>query len=364
MSIAVCLLAGVGFAALIAGRGEPSKATAGEASAEARPVGEGEVVPASTGAPPAPRRPVGPHPEADDARLLDPSRANARAPDRFEVHFRTTRGDFVVDVQRAWAPRGVDRLYNLVAMGFFRDIAFFRVVPGFVAQFGIHGRPDVARAWSAARLEDDPVVESNERGTVVFASAGPDSRTTQLFINFGDNRRLDGMGFAPLGRIVEGMGVVDAIHSGHGQKPDQGRIAAEGNAYLRADFAELDYILHAGFGPAPPAATGLRIEDLREGTGAAAARGDELSVAYVGTLKDSGAVFDQTAERGPFRFELGAGRVIRGWEEGLQGMKVGGKRRLTIPADMAYGARGMPPKIPPNATLVFEVELLAIAAGK
>src|SRR5271165_3808207 len=143
-----------------------------------------------------------PHPS-----LLNPASLNARAPAEFKVNFTTTAGDFVVDVHRDWAPLGADRFYNLVRRGFFTNAAFFRVVPGFVVQFGLNADPAVNKAWHDANIHDDPVKQSNKRGTLVFATAGPNTRTTQFFINFGDNARLDAMGFAPFGEIVEGMDV-------------------------------------------------------------------------------------------------------------------------------------------------------------
>jgi peptidyl-prolyl cis-trans isomerase A (cyclophilin A) len=170
------------------------------------------------------------------------------APDTFQVRFETTAGEFVVEARREWAPRGVDRFYNLAREGFFDGVRFFRVIEGFMAQFGISGNAEVAAAWQTTRIEDDPVVASNTRGRVSFAMAGPGSRTTQLFINYGDNSRLDGMGFSPIGEVVSGMDVVDSLHSGYGEGaprgrgPDQGRIQREGNAYLEREFPELDWV--------------------------------------------------------------------------------------------------------------------------
>src|SRR5688500_15106011 len=166
----------------------------------------------------------------------------AAAPDSFRVAFETTRGNFVVDVIRAWSPRGVDRFHELVTAGYFRDIGFIRVVPGFVAQFGMHGDPAVNRQWEERTIPDDPVVQSNKRGTLVFATRGPNTRGNQSFINFSDNARLDAMGFSPFGRVVEGMSVVDSIYSGYGEAPDQGRVSADGNAYLKREVPQLDYI--------------------------------------------------------------------------------------------------------------------------
>jgi peptidyl-prolyl cis-trans isomerase A (cyclophilin A) len=181
---------------------------------------------------------------ADSAGRVPPQAATA-APDSFRVAFETTRGRFVVDVIRAWSPRGVDRFHELVDAGYFTDIAFIRVLPGFVAQFGMHGDPAVNERWADKRILDDPVVQSNKRGTIVFATSGPNTRGNQFFINYGENTRLDGMGFSPFGRVVEGMSVVDSIYAGYGETPDQSRVTAEGNAYLKREFPRLDYIKSA-----------------------------------------------------------------------------------------------------------------------
>jgi peptidyl-prolyl cis-trans isomerase A (cyclophilin A) len=178
---------------------------------------------------------------------------NQTAPEAFRVRFETTAGDFVIEARRDWAPRGVDRFYNLICDGFYDDVRFFRVIEGFMAQFGIPGDPGVASKWRQRRIEDDPVTESNTRGRVTFATAGPGTRTTQLFINYGDNSRLDGMGFSPIGEVVEGMSVVDALHAEYGEGaprglgPDQGRMQSEGNAYLEKEFPDLDWIRRATF---------------------------------------------------------------------------------------------------------------------
>jgi peptidyl-prolyl cis-trans isomerase A (cyclophilin A) len=184
-----------------------------------------------------------PPPQGSDSKSRPASTASA--PDSFRVRFETTRGTFVVNVIRAWSPRGVDRFHELVTSGYFTDVAFFRVLPGFVAQFGMHGDPAVNRQWSDRAIPDDPVVQSNKRGTIVFATAGPDTRGNQFFINFSDNAGLDGQGFSPFGRVVDGMSVVDSIYAGYGESPDQSRVAAEGNAYLKRDFPRLDYIKSA-----------------------------------------------------------------------------------------------------------------------
>ena len=189
---------------------------------------------------------------ANPAGLKDPSKANEKAPETFKAKFVTTKGDVVIEVTRAWSPTGADRFYSLIRAGFFTDIAFFRVVPNFMAQFGIHGDPTVAAAWRPATIKDDPVKQSNLRGFVTFAKTGaPNSRSTQFFINFRDNSRLDGMGFSPFGKVVEGMNVVDKIYNGYGEGaprgrgPAQGRIQQEGNTYLKKDFPKLDYLKYA-----------------------------------------------------------------------------------------------------------------------
>jgi peptidyl-prolyl cis-trans isomerase A (cyclophilin A) len=180
--------------------------------------------------------------------ILHPSQATATAPERFRVRFETTEGPFVIEVRREWAPSGADRFYNLVKLGYYDGVTFFRVIDDFMAQFGIHGDPEVSAAWRYAAIPDDPVTQSNKRGMVTFATSGPDTRTTQLFINYKDNSNLDPMGFAPFGRVVEGMDAVDRLYSGYGEGaprgsgPDQGRAHNEGNEYLRRDFPQLDHI--------------------------------------------------------------------------------------------------------------------------
>jgi len=175
----------------------------------------------------------------------------APAPDSFKVAVETSKGSFTILAHRDWAPRGVDRFYNLVKLGYYDETRFFRVLSGFMAQFGVHGDPKVNAAWEPLRLEDDPVKQTNKRGTVSFATGGPNTRTTQLFINYGDNANLDGMGFAPIGEVVEGMAVVDSLYANYGEGapdgagPDQMRLAAEGNAYLTQSFPRLDFIRRA-----------------------------------------------------------------------------------------------------------------------
>lgn len=196
---------------------------------------------------PTATQPVG----VDAVDLTDPSKFKETAPATFKAKFETTKGDVVIEVVRAQAPLGADRFYNLVKAGYFKDIAFFRVIPGFMAQFGIHGNPKVASSWRAAKIQDDPVKSGNPTGAISFAMAGPNTRTTQFFINLADNSRLDGMGFASFGKVVEGMDVVSKINGEYGEGaprgrgPDQGRVQSEGNDYLKKDFSKLDYILSA-----------------------------------------------------------------------------------------------------------------------
>ena len=186
--------------------------------------------------------------------LMDPKSEamNQQAPDNFKVTFQTSVGDFVVEVTRQWAPLGADRFYNLVFNGFYDNVRFFRVVPNFVAQFGLNGDPEINAKWAGhpqlnpnwqdVVIQDDPVITNNKRGTLAFGTAGPNTRTTQVFINFKDNTHLDGMGFAAFGQVVEGLEVVDSINAQYGQTPDQNKIRTEGNAYIEANFPELTYI--------------------------------------------------------------------------------------------------------------------------
>jgi peptidyl-prolyl cis-trans isomerase A (cyclophilin A) len=189
-----------------------------------------------------------PAPAASSAApsVMNPNSLRAKAPDLFRARFTTTKGDFVVEVDRTWAPRGADRFYNLVANGFFTDASFFRVVSGFIVQFGIPAKPSVAAVWQRANIADDPVKQSNKKGTLVFATAGPGTRTTQMFININNNgSSLDSQGFSPIGKVVEGMDVVLALYSGYGESPDQQKVQTQGKAYLDAKFPKLDSIKSA-----------------------------------------------------------------------------------------------------------------------
>ena len=183
--------------------------------------------------------------------MMDPTgeQATQTAPDEFKVRFETSAGTFVVDVTRDWSPRGADRFYSLIRIGFYDDQRFFRVIPNFVVQWGMSGDPEISAAWQTARIKDDPVKESNVPGTITFAKTGaPNSRTTQLFINLGDNSAsLDRQGFAPFGRVVEGMEVVGSFNAEYGSTPstNQPTIAERGNEFLNKNFPNLDYIVTA-----------------------------------------------------------------------------------------------------------------------
>ncbi len=171
-------------------------------------------------------------------------------PEKFLVKFETSKGDVVIAVNRAWSPIGAARFYDAVQAGFYDECRFFRVVPGFMVQWGINGDPEVQSKWRKAEINDDKVpakdLASNTRGYITFAKSGkPHSRTTQLFINYGDNDRLDEMGFTPFGQVIQGMEIIDKINSKHRERPDQGAIQQEGNAYLKAEFPDLDFIKKA-----------------------------------------------------------------------------------------------------------------------
>jgi peptidyl-prolyl cis-trans isomerase A (cyclophilin A) len=193
--------------------------------------------------------------QATSAALKNPGGLKEMAPAVYRVDFDTSAGAFTVEVTREWAPNGADRFYNLVKNGYYDNVRFFRVISGFMVQFGIHGDPAVNAVWREARIPRDPVKQSNTKGYITYAmqggAQGPDTRTVQVFINYGDNAQLDRSGFAPFGRVTRGMEIVDKIYSGYGEGapngkgPDQGRIQAEGNAYLMKDFARLDFIKKA-----------------------------------------------------------------------------------------------------------------------
>jgi peptidyl-prolyl cis-trans isomerase A (cyclophilin A) len=191
-------------------------------------------------------------PAAAAGDFSDPSKLTAKAPEKFKAKFETTKGTFVIAVERMYSPNGVDRFYNLVKSGYFKDVVFFRVIAGFMAQFGIHGDPKVSAKWRDANIQDDPVKGSNVRGAICFAKSGaPNSRSTQFFISFGNNTRLDKDGFSAFGKVVEGMDVVDKLNSEYGEGapqgsgPDQQRVQMEGNAYLKKEFPNLDSIKSA-----------------------------------------------------------------------------------------------------------------------
>lgn len=192
--------------------------------------------------------------------LMHPESLRAKAPAVYRARFTTTKGDFVVEVTRDLAPLGADRFYNLVRYRFYNDASLFRVLPGFVVQWGYSAKPAISRVWNAANLKDDPVKQSNVRGTITFATAGPNTRTTQVFINLGDNQRLDESGFSPFGKVVEGMDVVEKFYSGYGEGapqgsgPDQQNIAMQGKPYLDKNFPLLDSIKTAVIEGAAPAA--------------------------------------------------------------------------------------------------------------
>lgn len=211
---------------------------------------------APSATPGAPAAPAAPAPVGDGKEhpaMKNPALATLKAPEKFSVRFRTTKGDITLQITRAWSPIGADRFFNLVKIGYFKDIAFFRAVPNFMAQFGIHGDPAVNNVWRDASIQDDPPAgQSNKKYFLTFAKKGmPNSRSVQFFINFKDNAMLDGMGFTPIGEVVQGKENFDKINTQYGEGaprgmgPDQMRVQTEGNAYLKKDFPALDYILSA-----------------------------------------------------------------------------------------------------------------------
>jgi peptidyl-prolyl cis-trans isomerase A (cyclophilin A) len=186
-------------------------------------------------------------------KLMNPAQLTEKAPDKYQVKFDTSKGEFVVEVTREWAPIGADRFYNLVKYGFYDNCKFFRNIEGFMVQFGMNGNPKIGAAWRSVPIKDDPVNKSNLRGYITFAkTSAPNSRTTQVFINFGDNTNLDKDGFAPFGKVVKGMNVVESLYNKYGGKPgnDQQQIATEGNAFLEKTYPNLDSIKTATILPA------------------------------------------------------------------------------------------------------------------
>jgi peptidyl-prolyl cis-trans isomerase A (cyclophilin A) len=191
---------------------------------------------------------------SDSTAAAVPAPATESAPGVFRVRFETSRGPFVIEAHRDWAPLGVDRFYQLVKSGFYDNARFFRVLPGFVAQFGISGDPAITKHWEPLKLMDDPVKESNKRGFITYAKCGaPNCRSTQLFINLADNVNLDADGFAPIGFVTEGMAVIDGLFAGYGESAsdNQARINAEGNAYLEREFPKLDFVRTARVDESP-----------------------------------------------------------------------------------------------------------------
>lgn len=198
-------------------------------------------------------------PKAKVSKLMDPAQLTEKAPEKYQVKFETTKGEFIVEVTRAWAPNGADRFYNLVKNGFYDGCGFYRVVKGFMVQFGVNGDPKTSNAWANATIPDDSAKQSNKRGYITFAQTGqPNSRTTQVFINYADrNSYLDPMNFPPFGKVIQGMDVVDLLYSGYGDMPSQGgkgpdpgQISRMGNSYLKGNFPDLDYIKTATIVPA------------------------------------------------------------------------------------------------------------------
>ena len=192
---------------------------------------------------------------AQTAALSNPASLTEKAPASYKVKFDTSKGVFVLLVNRDWAPNGADRFYNLVKNGYYDNVRFFRVISGFMVQFGINGDAKLNPGWRNAKIPDDQVKQSNKRGNITFATSGPNSRTTQVFINFKDNTGLDGQGFAPFGSVLSGMNVVDQLYAGYGEGapngrgPDQMRTQAEGNAYLQKEFPQLDFVKKATIEP-------------------------------------------------------------------------------------------------------------------
>jgi len=247
--IAVVVPVAALFACLACAKSEPEPTSSAATAASSTPAPTPPPLPSPP--PPVPT-PSGPLASTVHPVLLDPSNAKDTAPAVFKAKFTTTKGDFVVEVHRDWAPNGADRFYNLVKLGFYDDTRFFRAVDGFMVQFGISGDPAVSAKWQDKGIPDEPGKQSNKRGFITYAQTNaPGSRTTQIFINTVDNARLDGMHFVPFAQVVQGMEVVDSLYKGYGEGapmgagPDQGRIQSQGNAYLDTKFPKLDGIKRA-----------------------------------------------------------------------------------------------------------------------
>jgi peptidyl-prolyl cis-trans isomerase A (cyclophilin A) len=236
-----------------------AKEQTAEAPAPEQPKAEAPAQPKAETPAPAPAQPaatanapVEAPRKGFDRALLRPSQLKEQAPETFRVKFTTTRGDFAVTVNRAWAPNGADRFYNLVKHHFFDNASFFRVHPAFIVQFGISAYPPVSAAWTNATIKDDPVKESNKMNFLTFATAGPNTRTTQLFINLADNSRLDKMGFAPFGKVTEGSNVVEMLYEGYGEipamggpGPEPGEIEKQGKNFPKLDFIKTTTLMGA-----------------------------------------------------------------------------------------------------------------------
>jgi peptidyl-prolyl cis-trans isomerase A (cyclophilin A) len=229
-------VAGLSVSAQQSGGGKP----AAQKPTTQKPAGTKPATTKPATAKPTTAKPVPPNPA-----LRTPSKLTAVAPATYRVNFDTTAGSFVVEVHRDWAPKGADRFYNLVRNGYYDDTRFFRVLPKFMVQFGINGDPAIQKVWRNANITDDPVTQTNKRGAITFATAGPNTRTSQVFINYVNNAGLDKQGFAPFGEVISGMEVVDKINAEYRQQPDQARIQAEGNRYLEKAYPKLDVIKKA-----------------------------------------------------------------------------------------------------------------------
>jgi peptidyl-prolyl cis-trans isomerase A (cyclophilin A) len=226
---------------------EPKPAEAAKMETPAPAPAPAETRPAATETKPVPSA-TAPAPKKLSGSLLKPATLQERAPEKYEAKFVTTRGEFTVQVTRAWAPLGADRFYNLVKFGFYDNTSFFRVVPGFVVQFGINGKPAVSAAWKHTEIPDDPVLQSNKRGYLTFATAGANTRTTQVFISLKDNAFLDAQGFSPFGAVEgKGMNVVEMLYDGYGNDggPQQDKIESQGTPYVKKGWPKLDYIVSA-----------------------------------------------------------------------------------------------------------------------